>query len=91
MIELELKNLVEINNKTYLISTISMKIRHTFFENDKDKIVYETMVFEMMNGELDYTKPLYNERYSTREEAIYEHGKIVQNPKVLFLNQKCKI
>lgn len=91
MREVELKNVIVINNKNYLISTISMKIRHNYFKDDKDVIIYETMVFELKDEKIEYTKPLYNERYNTADEAIYEHGKLVQNPKIIFLNQKCKI
>jgi hypothetical protein len=91
MKKLELKNIININDKSYFISTISMKIRHKFFEKDDNIVVYETMVFEIINDEVLYTKPLCNERYNSRDEAIAEHAMMVQNPKMLFLNQKCKI
>jgi hypothetical protein len=91
MKKLELKNIIIANGKTYLISTISMKIRHKFFEKDDNILVYETMVFEKSEDEILYTKTLYSERYSTADEAIAEHGAIVQDPQKLFLNQKCKI
>jgi hypothetical protein len=87
MKKLELKNIININDKSYFISTISMKIRHKFFEKDDNIVVYETMVFEIINNEISYTKPLYNERYNTEDEAIAEHAAIVQNPKILFPNQ----
>jgi hypothetical protein len=91
MKKLELKNIININDKSYFISTISMKIRHKFFEKDDNIIVYETMVFEMIGDEILYAKPLYNERYNSKDEAVAEHAAIVQNPKMLFLNQKSKI
>ncbi|MDR1008069.1 MAG: hypothetical protein LBL65_05850 [Campylobacteraceae bacterium] len=92
MKKIELKNIIAINGKYYLISTISMKIRHKFFEKDNNLLVYETMVFEIKNdNEVLYSKPLYNERYVTSDEAIAEHGAIVQDPTRLFLNQKCKV
>jgi hypothetical protein len=92
MREIELKNIIAFNGKSYLISTISMKIRHKFFEKDDNIVVYETMVFEITNdNEVSYSKPLYNERYVTADEAIAEHGAIVQDPVRLFLNQKYKV
>ncbi|MDR0407953.1 MAG: hypothetical protein LBH45_03425 [Campylobacteraceae bacterium] len=90
MKKLELKNIINIDNKSYFVSTISMKIRHKFFEKDDNIVVYETMIFEMIKDEILYAKPLYNERYNSRDEAIAEHAAIVQNPKIVFLNQKCK-
>lgn len=91
MRDIELKNIILLNEKKYLLSTISMNVRHSYFKDDKDKIVYETMLFELNDDGVEYSKPLFNERYSTADEAVYEHGKIVQNPKILFLNQKCKL
>lgn len=79
MSEIILKNFIKNANKEYFISTMSMKIRHTFFEKDKDLIVYETMVFLISNEEIDYSKPIYNERWKTEEEAIAQHGHIVKN------------
>jgi hypothetical protein len=91
MKKIELKNIITVNDKSYLVSTISMKIRHKFFEKDDNILVYETMIFEVKGDEVLYSKPLYNERYVTADEAVAEHGAIVQNPAVLFLNRKCKI
>ncbi|MDR0467338.1 MAG: hypothetical protein LBG67_00630 [Campylobacteraceae bacterium] len=91
MREIELKNVVAINSRKYLISTISMKVRHSYFQDDKDLVIYETMIFELKDDKVEYANPIYNERYNTADEAIYEHGKLVQNPEIVFLNQKCKI
>ncbi|MDR2341821.1 MAG: hypothetical protein LBD84_02105 [Campylobacteraceae bacterium] len=91
MKKLELKNIINVNDKSYFISTISMKVRHRFFEKDDNIIVYETMVFEVIEDEILYAKPLYNERYNSKDEAIAEHAMIVQKPEIFFLNQKCKI
>ncbi|MDR1976324.1 MAG: hypothetical protein LBQ18_04975 [Campylobacteraceae bacterium] len=91
MKNLELKNIVVVNGKSYLVSTISMKIRHKFFEKDDNLLVYETMVFEIKHNEISYSKPVYSERYVTADEAIAEHGAIVQDPSILFLHQKCKV
>jgi hypothetical protein len=92
MKEIELKNIIFVNGKSCLVSTISMKIRHKFFEKDDNLLVYETMVFEIKNDdEVLYSKPLYNERYVTADEAIAEHSAIVQNPARFFVDQKYKI
>lgn len=92
MKEIELKNIIAVDDKKYLISTISMKVRHNYFKDDSNLLIYETMVFEIeKNDEVNYTNPVYNERYNTADEAIYEHGKLVQNAKLLFLNHKCKL
>lgn len=81
MRELELKNILKFDDKEYLISTISMNVRHSWFDGDHEKIVYETMVFEMKNDEILYDDPKFNERYNTMDEAVAEHGAIIKNPK----------
>lgn len=85
MRELELKNIIQINEREFLISTISMHVRHSFFEGDAKKIVYETMVFEIVNDEVQFHKPLFNERYNMADEAIAEHGAIIKSPKSFFI------
>ncbi|PID47553.1 MAG: hypothetical protein CR967_03960 [Proteobacteria bacterium] len=79
MKDLELKNIVKYNKKEFLVSTIATPIRHTWFEDD-DRIVYETMVFPLDGDDVDYEKPLFNERYHTAEEAIADHSLIIKNP-----------
>ena len=74
MRELELKNVIKIDGRGFLISTISMHVRHSFFEGDSKKIVYETMVFEIINDEVQFHHPIFNERYNMPDEAIAEHG-----------------
>lgn len=81
MKDLELKNIVKYENKEYLISTIATPIRHTWFEDD-NRIVYETMVFPIVNDDVDYEKPIFNERYHTSDEAIAEHSCIIENIKI---------
>lgn len=85
MSELELKNVIKLNDREFLVSTISMHVRHSFFEGDSKKIVYETMVFEIFDGEVQFHKPLFNERYNSRDEAIAEHGDIVKFPQNYFV------
>ena len=77
---LELKNIITLNHREFLVSTISMQVRHSFFEGDEKKMVYETMVFEVIDHEVQFHHPLFNERYTLAEEAIAEHGAIVKFP-----------
>ena len=85
MHELELKNILKIDNREFLISTISMHVRHSFFEGDAKKVVYETMVFEIINDEVQFHHPIFNERYNMADEAIAEHSAILKNPKNFFI------
>lgn len=85
MRELELKNILKVEGREFLVSTISMKVRHSFFDGDDDKIVYETMVFEIINDDVQYHKPIFNERYNMQDEAIAEHGAILKNPHAFFI------
>ncbi len=83
MKDLKLKNIVKYEGREFLVSTISTPIRHTWFEDD-EKIVFETMIFEIKNEEIDYENPLFNERYHTYHEATAEHSYLIQNIKILF-------
>ena len=85
MREIELKNILKIDDREFLVSTISMHVTHSFFEGDSKKIVYETMVFEIVNDEVQFHKPIFNERYNMADEAIVEHSAIIKNPKNFFI------
>ena len=85
MRDLELKNVFKVDGREFLVSTISMHVRHSWFEDDVKKIVYETMVFEVINDEVQYHKTIFNERYNMPDEAISEHGAILKNPKNFFI------
>lgn len=85
MRELELKNVIKIDGREFLISTISMHVRHSFFEGDSKKIVYETMVFEIINDEVQFHHPIFNERYNMADEAIAEHSAIIKHPENFFI------
>lgn len=85
MRELELKNVLTMEGREFLISTISMHVRHSFFEGDSKKLVYETMVFEIVKDEVQFHKPIFNERYNMADEAIAEHGAIIKNPQNFFI------
>jgi len=85
MRDLELKNVLKVDGREFLVSTISMHVRHSWFEDDVKKLVYETMVFEVINDEVQYHKTIFNERYNMPDEAIAEHGAILKNPKNFFI------
>jgi hypothetical protein len=85
MRDLELKNVLKVDGREFLISTISMHVRHSWFEDDVKKLVYETMVFEVIDDEVQYHKTIFNERYNMADEAIAEHSAIIKNPKNFFI------
>ncbi|NLC28199.1 MAG: hypothetical protein GX780_05440 [Campylobacteraceae bacterium] len=85
MNDLELKNIISIDEKKYLVSTIATQVRHAWFNDDEHKIVYETMVFELDEEKVAHDKPVFNERYHTAEEAIAEHGAIIESPEAYFI------
>ena len=85
MRDLELKNVIKVDGREFLISTISMHVRHSWFEDDEKVIVYETMVFEVIDNEVQHHKALFNERYNMADEAIAEHSAIIKNPKEFFI------
>lgn len=78
MKELNLKNIINIKDNEYLVSTIATPIRHTWFKDDK-RIIYETMVFKIVDEDVAYSSPLFNERYHSADEAIAEHSFIIKN------------
>lgn len=83
MKDLELKNIINYKDREFLVSTIATPIRHTYFEGD-ERMVYETMVFEVKEDGVDYEKPFFNERYHSEEEAIADHSCIIKNPKIFL-------
>ncbi|WP_024953948.1 hypothetical protein [Sulfurospirillum arcachonense] len=85
MRDLELKNVMKVDGREFLISTISMHVRHSWFEDDVKKVVYETMVFEVIDDEVQYHQTIFNERYNMPDEAIAEHSAIIKNPKNFFI------
>ncbi len=86
MKELELKNILKVKDREFLVSTISMNVRHSWFEGDDERKVYETMVFEIINNEVSYDNPKFNERYNTMDEAVAEHAAILKYPKEFFIS-----
>jgi hypothetical protein len=55
-----------------LISTAFLEINHRYFGKD---LWYETMIFAKEDG-IDCS---YEERYETKEEAISDHNRIIDN------------
>ena len=63
----------ELGDRRYFMSTIDLGIDHSFFS---DKPIYwETMIFDHTNGE--NFGDLYQERYSSLEDAIANHERIL--------------
>ena len=59
----------ELGDRRYFMSTVDLGIDHSFFS---DKPIYwETMIFDHTNGE--NFGDLYQERYSSLEDAIANH------------------
>ena len=63
----------ELGDRRYFMSTVDLGIDHSFFS---DKPIYwETMIFDHTNGE--NFGDLYQERYSSLEDAIANHERIL--------------
>ena len=68
---------VKYNNETYFVSTVDLGINHNFF-NEGDPIYWETMIFAMDDDYEPSFIDLYIRRYTSLNEAIENHNKIVQ-------------
>lgn len=68
--DLDLKNPVEIDGKTYLLSTVALPYVHGY------PIAYETMLFPCEKGEVVW-RDLYCMRYETRNEAVKAHNRLL--------------
>ena len=68
--DLDLKTLVEIDGKTYLLSTVALPYVNGY------PITYETMLFPCKEGEVDWMD-LYCMRYATRNEAVKNHNRLL--------------
>lgn len=63
----------ELGDRRYFMSTVDLGIDYSFFS---DKPIYwETMIFDHTNGE--NFGDLYQERYSSLEDAIANHERIL--------------
>ncbi len=77
--DLELKDVVQVGEERFFVSTIKMEVRHSWLNQHENVFVYETMVFEKKEGIVQYQHPLYNTRYASYDEALNGHNKIVKN------------
>jgi hypothetical protein len=58
------------------VSTVWLGSNHDFY-GEGNPIIFETMIFECKNGEVNYSD-LYMDRYCTEDEAIAGHLKAVE-------------
>lgn len=59
----------------YEVSTVDLGLNHQFDET-LPPLYYETMIFKVKNGEVDYSE-IYCDRYTTQEEAELGHQKAI--------------
>lgn len=59
----------------YVVSTVDLGIDHSF--GIGKPLYYETMIFEKNGNEIDFSG-IYQERYSTEEEAREGHKKAIK-------------
>lgn len=69
--EFDLKNVVAVDGKEYMLSTV--KLPYSGFCH----LPYETMLFAIKNGEV-YCKDLYCESYATEQEARERHESLLK-------------
>lgn len=69
--ELNLKNIVAVDGKEYMLSTV--KLPYSCF----GYLPYETMLFAIKNGEVN-CEDLYCERYATEQEARERHESLLK-------------
>lgn len=86
--DLELKNIVQVGDEKFFISTIKMEVRHSWLTQHLNVFVYETMVFEKENGQIKYDSPIYNMRYTSYDNAIEGHNHIIKNIEKIILESK---
>lgn len=60
--ELDLKNVVAVDGKEYILSTVKLPY------SDFGCLPYETMLFAVKKGKVNY-EGLYRENYATEQEA----------------------
>lgn len=65
---------VGFNGKTYWVSTVDLGLDHSFGYGPP--LYFETMVFERVNGQVDYSERYCN-RYPTRHDALNGHNRLV--------------
>lgn len=75
--DIELKDIVQVGDEKFFISTIKMEVRHSWLNQHENVFVYETMVFEKSGDQVQYEQPVFNKRYATYNEALSGHTHIV--------------
>ena len=56
-----------------------MKVRHSWLNQHLNVNVYETMIFEKKDGQVQYDNSIFNRRYTTYDNAVEGHEHIVKN------------
>lgn len=69
--ELDLKNVVTIDGKEYMLSTVKLPY------SDFGCLPYETMLFAVKKGKVNY-EGLYRENYATEQEAREQHENLLK-------------
>ncbi|WP_331773933.1 hypothetical protein [Sulfurospirillum sp. 1612] len=77
--DLKLQDVVEVEGIRYLVSTIKMEVRHAWLNQNSYVKVYETIVFEKENGQVQYDKVICNKRYTTYKCAVDGHAATIKN------------
>lgn len=66
----ENRHLAKDRNDQYLVSTVFLGIDHNYGEGEP--ILFETMVFEVKKGDIDYSG-IEEERYTSYDDAMKGH------------------
>lgn len=85
-----LKDFVNIEENRYYVSTLQMQVRHSWQHEDDKIFVFETMVFRVNKGVVDYHDSLFHRRYRNLKEAQAGHAQTLQDlPKIVFTCSQC--
>lgn len=89
--DLALKDSAMVGDEKFLISTIKMEVRHSWLNQHENVFVYETMVFEDIQGKIQYQKPVFYKRYADCEEAKVGHEETLKNiEKIIRTTRECR-
>lgn len=76
------KQIVEIEEEKFLVSTVDLlppEMEKSFTDeivgNIEERGEFETSIFPFKEGEPNFEKVIYNERYGSEEEALEGHKK----------------
>ncbi|MDX1809924.1 MAG: hypothetical protein R3331_10325 [Sulfurospirillaceae bacterium] len=82
--DLKLQDVIEVDGVRYLVSTIKIDVRHAWLNQNSYVKVYETMIFEKENGQVQYDKVVYNKRYTTYKCAVDGHAEVLKHAKKII-------